>query len=49
MMRRDDAKLGEHSQDRSIPKILESLDKKVSALAERQKELEGKLTSAEVV
>ena len=35
--------------DRSVPKILEALEQKVSALAERQKELEGKLKLAEVI
>ena len=35
--------------DRSAPKLLEALEKKVNALAERQKELEGKLPSAEAV
>jgi len=35
--------------DRSVPKVLEALEQKVSALAERQKELEGKLTPAKAV
>jgi len=35
--------------DRSVPKILEALEQKVSALAERQSELEGKLKLAEVI
>jgi len=35
--------------DRSVPKLLEALEEKVSALAERQKELERKLAPAEAV